>query len=166
MESVLKANTNRSAATTLQMEALSYERTSSWISTRLQEILRNFRWCASPLASTTRSWRAIAYIYAKSEAMLREAGLLKPGLAGSVRRLRTHVQFPSNSHAYGGTRMGIDPTQSVVDGYGVSHEVPNLVILGGSAWPTSTGYNPTKTIMAWSWRAADHLVNNWGSLAG
>jgi choline dehydrogenase-like flavoprotein len=61
--------------------------------------------------------------------------------------------------------MGNDPAQTVVNGYGVSHEVPNLLVLGASAWPTSTGYNPTKTVMAWSWRAADNLVKNWSSIS-
>ena len=105
------------------------------------------------------------YIYAKAEAMLKEAGATETW-AGGLSASPTEPRLaPVNSHAYGGTRMGTDLAQSVVDSYGVSHEVPNLMVLGGSAWPTSTGYNPTKTIMAWSWRAADHLVNNWGSIA-
>ena len=57
--------------------------------------------------------------------------------------------------------MGHDPATSVVDDSSVSHEVPNLVILGGSTFPTSTGYNPTNTIEALAWRAGDHIAANW-----
>ena len=36
-----------------------------------------------------------------------------------------------STHAYGGTRMGDDPNINVVNRWGMSHEVPNLGILGG-----------------------------------
>lgn len=73
--------------------------------------------------------------------------------------------IPVNSHAYGGTRMGSDPSMSVVDKYGISHEASNLVILGGSDWCSTTGYNPTETIYAHSWFAADNLAKNFQSIA-
>lgn len=66
-----------------------------------------------------------------------------------------------NSHAYGGARMGSDIHTSVVDKWSVSHEVPNLVVLGGANFPTSTAYNPTNTIEALSWRTGDHIAANW-----
>lgn len=75
------------------------------------------------------------------------------------------IPVPMNSHAYGGTRMGSDPTTSVVDEHCISHEVPNLAVLGGSCWPNTTGYNPTETIMAVSWRSAEHIADNFGSLS-
>jgi gluconate 2-dehydrogenase alpha chain len=70
-----------------------------------------------------------------------------------------------NSHAYGGARMGNDPHTSVVNKWLVAHEVPNLVILGGATFPTSTGYNPTNTIEALAWRTGDHLATNWKAYA-
>jgi gluconate 2-dehydrogenase alpha chain len=69
-----------------------------------------------------------------------------------------------NSHAYGTTRMGADPATSVVDSWCLSHEVPNLAILGGSTFPTSTGYNPTNTIEALAWRTGDHIAKDWKKL--
>ena len=64
-------------------------------------------------------------------------------------------------HAYGGTRMGDNPETNVVDRWGLSHEVPNLGILGGSVMGTSGARNPTLTAQALAWRTAEHLVKNW-----
>jgi gluconate 2-dehydrogenase alpha chain len=75
------------------------------------------------------------------------------------------VPTPVSSHAYGGTRMGDDPATSVVDKYGLSHEAPNLMVLGGSTFPSISGYNPTQTIEALAWLAADYLAKNLGSIA-
>jgi gluconate 2-dehydrogenase alpha chain len=69
-----------------------------------------------------------------------------------------------NSHAYGTTRMGHDPATSVVDKWCMAHEVPNLAILGGSTFPSSTGYNPTNTIEALAWRTGDHIVKHFTGL--
>ena len=75
------------------------------------------------------------------------------------------LPLPINSHAYGGTRMGDDPATSVVNKYGLAHEAPNLAILGGSAFPGSSGYNPTETIQAHAWYAADYIAKNLNAIA-
>ncbi|MGE0113264.1 MAG: GMC family oxidoreductase [Steroidobacteraceae bacterium] len=75
------------------------------------------------------------------------------------------MPIPVNTHAYGGTRMGHDPATSVVNAYSISHEVPNLAILGGSTFVSTTGYNPTETIQALSWRAAEHIAQHFDALA-
>ena len=62
--------------------------------------------------------------------------------------------------------MGDDPDTSVVDRFCLSHEVPNLAIVGASSFPTSSGYNPTATIQALAWRTADHLVEQRASPFG
>ena len=54
----------------------------------------------------------------------------------------------------------------MVDRWGVSHEVPNLGVLGGSVMGTSGAHNPTLTAQALAWRTADHLVDTWSTLAG
>ena len=61
-------------------------------------------------------------------------------------------------HLLGTAKMGDDPTTSVVDGWGRSHDIPNLYVFDGSVWPTSAGMNPTATIAALALRFADHLV--------
>jgi choline dehydrogenase-like flavoprotein len=63
-------------------------------------------------------------------------------------------------HLLGTAKMGVDPGSSVVDGWGRTHDIPNLFIFDGSIWPTSSGMNPTATIAALALRCADHLARN------
>lgn len=60
-------------------------------------------------------------------------------------------------HHIGTTRMGEDPTHSVVDANGRLHEVNNLYIAGSSVFPTSSQANPTLTIVALALRLGEHL---------
>jgi gluconate 2-dehydrogenase alpha chain len=77
----------------------------------------------------------------------------------------TPTVHPLANHAFGGARMGTDPEASVVDRWCFSHEAPNLAVLGGATFPTSSSLHPTLTIQAMAWRTADHLVENWKSIA-
>ncbi|WP_139491930.1 GMC family oxidoreductase [Brevibacillus dissolubilis] len=70
-----------------------------------------------------------------------------------------HV-IQDTAHLMGGCRMGSDPTTSVVDGYGRTHDIPNLYITGASIFVTSSGSNPTNTVMALAARTADHIVDS------
>jgi choline dehydrogenase-like flavoprotein len=62
-------------------------------------------------------------------------------------------------HEMGTARMGNDPSKSVVDKWCQTHDVPNLYIFDGSFFPTSTGVNPTLTIMANAWRCTERIIN-------
>lgn len=71
---------------------------------------------------------------------------------------------PYYSHVFGGVRMGTDPATSVVDALGIAHEVPNLAVLGGALFPTSSGRNPTETIQALAWRTAEYIAANFRAI--
>ncbi|MBX0286253.1 GMC family oxidoreductase [Halomicroarcula sp. F28] len=60
-------------------------------------------------------------------------------------------------HPMGGTRMGTDPEESVVDPTLKTHDLDNLYISGGGVFVTGGASNPTLTIMALSLKAADHI---------
>jgi choline dehydrogenase-like flavoprotein len=62
-------------------------------------------------------------------------------------------------HEVGVARMGADPKTSVLNGYCQAHDVKNLFVTDGAALVTNPDKNPTLTIMALSWRAADYLVD-------
>ncbi|MEF8872034.1 MAG: GMC family oxidoreductase [Haloarculaceae archaeon] len=60
-------------------------------------------------------------------------------------------------HHMGTTRMGTDPTESVVDTRLRTHDVDNLTIASSSVFPASGAMNPTLTIGALALKAADHV---------
>jgi choline dehydrogenase-like flavoprotein len=63
-----------------------------------------------------------------------------------------------SAHLLGTCRMGDDPAESVVDRYHRAHDVPNLFICDGSSMVTSGRGQPTMTIQALAFRAADHIA--------
>jgi choline dehydrogenase-like flavoprotein len=61
-------------------------------------------------------------------------------------------------HLLGTCRMGDDPQQSVVDRNHRAHDVPNLYLVDGSSFVTSGRNQPTCTIQALAYRAADKMI--------
>jgi choline dehydrogenase-like flavoprotein len=61
------------------------------------------------------------------------------------------------AHLLGTCRMGDDPNSSVIDRDHRSHDIPNLFICDGSSFVTSGRGQPTMTIMALAFRAADKI---------
>jgi choline dehydrogenase-like flavoprotein len=61
------------------------------------------------------------------------------------------------SHHMGATRMGNDPSSSVVNQHCRLHFSPNVYLAGSSIFPTSGNANPTFTIVALAIRLAEHL---------
>jgi choline dehydrogenase-like flavoprotein len=64
----------------------------------------------------------------------------------------------SSGHLLGTCRMGNDPKTSVVDRYHRSHDIPNLFVCDGSSLVTSGRGQPTLTIQALAFRAAEHIA--------
>jgi len=80
--------------------------------------------------------------------------------AADARRVWTLDVAPQalGAHLLGTCRMGTDPRTSVVDRYHRAHDVPNLFICDGSSFVTSGRGQPTMTIQALAFRAADHIT--------
>lgn len=66
--------------------------------------------------------------------------------------------FGSAIHEHGTCRMGDDPSRSMLNKFNQMHEVENVFVVDGSAFPTASEKNPTLTILALSWRATDYLA--------
>ena len=64
---------------------------------------------------------------------------------------------PNQVHLLGTCRMGNDPRASVVDKFHRAHDVPNLFIVDGSSFVTSGSGQPTMTIQALAFRAAEAI---------
>ena len=58
----------------------------------------------------------------------------------------------------GTLRSGKDPKTSVTNAAGKFHAVENLYASDGSLFPTSSGYNPTHTIVSLATRVAGEMV--------
>ena len=67
-------------------------------------------------------------------------------------------------HLLGTCRMGNDPATSFVDKFHRTHDVPNLFLCDGSSFVTSGGGQPTMTIQALAFRAADHIGHDTGEI--
>jgi choline dehydrogenase-like flavoprotein len=61
-------------------------------------------------------------------------------------------------HLLGTCRMGNDPKQSVVDRNHRAHDVRNLFLVDGSSLVTAGRNQPTCTIQALAYRAADKMI--------
>ncbi len=113
-----------------------------------------------PVARITAEYKdnerkVASFIQDKMEQWYRAAGAIdvtRSGVGGTM--------GPS-THAYGGTRMGDNIETNVVNRWGLSHEVPNLGVLGGSVMGTSGAHNPTLTAQALAWRTAEYVAKNW-----
>jgi choline dehydrogenase-like flavoprotein len=78
--------------------------------------------------------------------------------AGAQKIWRNAVEESSfGVHLLGTARMGNDPKTSVIDKYHRTHDVPNLFLCDGSSFVTSGRGQPTMTIQALAFRAADHI---------
>ena len=79
--------------------------------------------------------------------------------AGAAKIYPHPVREVTNSvHLMGTCRMGNDPKRSVVDRYNRAHDVPNLFVVDGSSMVTSGRQQPTATIQALGYWAADHMI--------
>ena len=73
------------------------------------------------------------------------------------------------THNVGGAIMGDNPQTSAVNRYLQSWDVDNLFIMGSSAFPQNTGYNPTDTLGALIYHSLEEIkqkyLGNPGALA-
>ncbi|WP_406276916.1 GMC family oxidoreductase [Nocardia sp. NBC_00881] len=69
-------------------------------------------------------------------------------------------------HVVGTHRMGDNPTDSVVDSFQRSHDLPNLYIVGCGSMPTLGTSNPTLTMTALAIRTGDQIAEDLGQQKG
>jgi choline dehydrogenase-like flavoprotein len=81
------------------------------------------------------------------------------GAAGAEEIWRDPVESGMiQAHLLGTCRMGNDPATSVVDKYHRAHDISNLFICDGSSFVSSGRGQPTMTIQALAFRAAEHIA--------
>jgi gluconate 2-dehydrogenase alpha chain len=73
-------------------------------------------------------------------------------------RLGHYSSVPyQTTHTCGGAVMGADPKTSALNRYLQSWDVPNLFVMGATAFPQNAGYNPTGTVGALTYWAANAI---------
>jgi len=113
----------------------------------------------------TRPERPLATYLGRSgyaDRTLAAAGAMAAEMVAGLPVERIHpASGPSTSvgHQLCTTVMGDDPAESEVDSGLLSHRVRNLMVLGGSTFPTASPANPTLTVAALTIRAARRLRN-------
>jgi gluconate 2-dehydrogenase alpha chain len=127
-----------------------------------------------PLLRTTADWteheqkmRAFALkVSARmGQEMARASGArFVPGVRGgpSGRNSgRYQIAAYATTHLHGGAVMGDNPSNSVVNTYLQHWRIPNLFVVGASAFPQSGPTAPTMTVLAITLRSADALIDRY-----
>ena len=112
-----------------------------------------------PLLRMTFDWhdneyKLAAFSSAKLEEMVRAmnpqkyvSAVMKPGQPYDTR-------FYQSTHTTGGAIMGSNPSNSVINRYSQSWDVPNVFVFGASAFPQNISYNPTGLLAGLAYFAA------------
>ncbi|HEY2682221.1 MAG TPA: GMC family oxidoreductase [Steroidobacteraceae bacterium] len=107
-----------------------------------------------------------------SEHETRQAAHMQKTFAGLIEAMGGRVRYKPESdgakaisaggsiiHEVGGTIMGDDPNNSVLNAHCQAWEVENLFVADGGPFPSNADKNPTLTIMANAWRVGDHILD-------
>ena len=117
-----------------------------------------------PLLRFTLDWtehdhRMTAWLSARSLEAAKEMRL------ADVRPQATPKHYSSTyyqtTHLQGGTIMGVSPDTSVLNPWLQHWQLPNLFVLGASAFPQNASGNPTLTLLAQVLRTADAIVGRY-----
>ena len=73
--------------------------------------------------------------------------------AGPKRRPLGHM-----IHEVGTARMSVSPKDGVLNSYCRTHDIENLYVFGGNAFPSTGDKHPTLTMMALTARGCDHVL--------
>lgn len=84
----------------------------------------------------------------------------KPTTAAAANGADIIAQGGNIIHEVGGAKMGDNPRTSVCNQWNRTHDVRNLVLADGAPFISNADKNPTLTIMALAWRAADKLIDD------
>ena len=117
-----------------------------------------------PLLRMTFDWhqneqKMLNWMYRKVTEI---AKAMKPSKVAAHHRPTTYSIVPYQStHNMGGAVMGEDPATSVVNRYLQSWDVPNVFVVGGSAFPHNAAQGPTETIGMLACWAADGIKDTY-----
>ncbi|MGZ8273292.1 MAG: GMC family oxidoreductase [Burkholderiaceae bacterium] len=103
--------------------------------------------------------RMSAYLTDRAQDIARAMGGQQ--VVASPRKGPYNVTQYQTTHNTGGTVMGTDPSTSVVNRYLQSWDVSNVFVIGASNYPQNASYNPTDTLGALAYWAADAITKRY-----
>jgi choline dehydrogenase-like flavoprotein len=86
------------------------------------------------------------------------AGSPDAGPAGAPATPRRRPPLGGSIHEVGTARMSVSPRDGVLDAFCRTHDIANLYVFGGNAFPSTGDKHPTLTMMALAARGCDQLV--------
>ncbi|MDB5955272.1 GMC family oxidoreductase [Ramlibacter sp.] len=115
-----------------------------------------------PLLRMTFDWHENEYRMTRylTDRALEIVDRMKPNAKSTlIRQQGDHfnVRQYQTTHTTGGVITGADPATSALNRYLQSWDVPNLFVMGSSAFPQNIGYNPTGLVGALAYFAADAI---------
>ena len=124
-----------------------------------------------PLLRITFDWhdneyRMAAYSAQKMEEIVRA---MKPERQATLLMRAGNpydTRIYQSTHTTGGAIMGSNPSNSVINRYSQSWDVPNLFVYGASAFPQNMGYNPTGLLAALAYFSAAGIRDRYLKAAG
>jgi gluconate 2-dehydrogenase alpha chain len=117
-----------------------------------------------PLLRFTLDWTV--HEHRQREAANRIAKRIAPLMGGTTddaapTRTSYDVRRYQSSHIQGGAVMGTSPAESVVSRNLQHWNLPDLWVIGASAFPQNASHNPTLTVLAVTTWAADALIDRY-----
>ena len=110
----------------------------------------HFKW-------TDYEWKQARHMEATFKDIIETVGGQVTGMGNRFQK--EGISVPGSIiHEVGTARMGSDPHSSVVNPHMQAHDVKNLFVCDGSVFVTNPDKNPTLTINALSWRAAEFMA--------
>jgi gluconate 2-dehydrogenase alpha chain len=117
----------------------------------------------NPLLRITFDWevnerKMVAYAGNKLLEIMRAVG--PDTIAGGPGSLPAHYDVTpyQSTHNTGGVIMGSDPASSAVNSYLQMWDAENVFVVGACNFPQNAGFNPTGTVGALSYRAAEGIL--------
>ncbi|MDX6512468.1 MAG: gluconate 2-dehydrogenase alpha chain, partial [Gaiellaceae bacterium] len=117
----------------------------------------------NPLLRITFDWevnerKMVAYAGTKLLGIMQAVGA--DTIVGGPGSLPAHYDVTpyQSTHNTGGVIMGADPASSAVNNYLQMWDAPNVFVVGACNFPQNAGFNPTGTVGALSYRAAEGIL--------
>ncbi len=105
-------------------------------------------------------YKLIADFQQRAEELFRKAGgEVMPGSPDAPEPAeQARRPLGGSIHEVGTARMSLSPKDGVLNSFAQTHDIPNLYVFGGNAFPSTGDKHPTLTMMALSARGCDHLL--------